>query len=132
MKQQENYENQNVNTYYYDDFVIIFASLKKDLDEADKLNYKDKFLQPDLFQWESMTNLPKSHLVKLVKSKFTNVLIRKVSKENGLVLPFTYVGKGKLQNSRKTEGDNGTYLFDIHMENVLPEYLQYDFGLTKE
>ena len=36
------------------------------------------------------------------------------------------------QNPRNTEGGNGTYLFDIHMENALPEYLQYDFGLTKE
>ncbi len=24
-----------------------------------------------------------------------------------------------------------TYLFDIPMENDLPDYLQYDFGLTK-
>ena len=24
-----------------------------------------------------------------------------------------------------------TYLFDIPMENELPDYLQYDFGLTK-
>ena len=68
----------------------------------------------------------------LVKSSFTYVFIRKVSTENGLVLPFTYVGKGKLQNPRKTEGGNGTYFFDIHMENALPEYLQYDFVLTKE
>ena len=132
LKLLKNPANNQVGTYYYDDFVVIFASLKKDLDEADKLNYKDKFLQPDLFQWESMTNLPQSHLDKLVKSSFTHVFIRKVSTENGLVLPFTYVGKGKLQNPRKTEGGNGTYLFDIHMENALPEYLQYDFGLTKE
>ncbi len=95
-------------------------------------NYKDKFLQPDLFQWESMTNLPKSHLEKLTKSRFAYVFIRKVSTENGLVLPFTYVGKGKLTNPRKTDGGNGTYLFDIHMDNELPKYLQYDFGLTKE
>ncbi len=131
LKLLKNPANNQVGTYYYDDFVVIFASLKKDLDEADKLNYKDKFLQSDLFQWESMTNLPQSHLDKLVKSSFTYVFIRKVSTENGLVLPFTYVGKGKLQNPRKTEGGNGTYLFDIHMENALPEYLQYDFGLTK-
>ena len=132
LKLLKNPANNQVGTYYYDDFVVIFASLKKDLDEADKLNYKDKFLQPDLFQWESMTNLPKSHLEKLTKSRFVYVFIRKVSTENGLVLPFTYVGKGKLTNPRKTDGGNGTYLFDIHMDNELPEYLQYDFGLTKE
>ena len=132
LKLLKNPGNIMVGTYYYDDYVVIFASLKKDLKEADKLNYKDKFLQPDLFQWESMTNLPQSHLEKLMKSTFAHVFIRKMTTENGLVLPFTYVGKGKMSNPRKTDGDNGTYLFDIHMENELPEYLQYDFGLTKE
>lgn len=132
LKLLKNPGNIMVETYYYDDYVVIFASLKKDLEEADKLNYKDKFLQPDLFQWESMTNLPQSHLEKLMKSTFAHVFIRKMTTENGLVLPFTYVGKGKMSNPRKTDGDNGTYLFDIHMENELPEYLQYDFGLTKE
>lgn len=132
LKLLQNPGNIMVGTYYYDDYVVIFASLKKNLEEADKLNYKDKFLQPDLFQWESMTNLPQSHLEKLMKSTFAHVFIRKMNTENGLVLPFTYVGKGKMSNPRKTDGDNGTYLFDIHMENELPEYLQYDFGLTKE
>ena len=132
LKLLKNPGNIMVGTYYYDDYVVIFASLKKDLEEADKLNYKDKFLQPDLFQWESMTNLPQSHLEKLMKSTFAHVFIRKMTTENGLVLPFTYVGKGKMSNPRKTDGDNGTYLFDIHMENELPEYLQYDFGLMKE
>lgn len=132
LKLLKNPGNIMVGTYYYDDYVVIFASLKKDLEEADKLNYKDKFLQPDLFQWESMTNLPQSHLEKLMKSTFAHVFIRKMTTENGLVLPFTYVGKGKMSNPRKTDGDNGTYLFDIHMENELPEYLQYDFVLTKE
>lgn len=51
--------------------------------------------------------------------------------ENGIVLAFIYVGKGKLTNPRKVEGDNGTYLFDIIMQEDLPDYLQYDFGLTK-
>ena len=132
LKLLKNPGNIMVGTYYYDDYVVIFASLKKDLEEADKLNYKDKFLQPDLFQWESMTNLPQSHLEKLMKSTFAHVFIRKMTTENRLVLPFTYVGKGKMSNPRKTDGDDGTYLFDIHMENELPEYLQYDFGLTKE
>ena len=129
MKLLKNPSSNQVGTYYYDDYVVIFASIKKDLDEADKLNYKDKFLEPGLFQWESMNNLPMSHLEKLKSSSYAHLFIRKVSEENGIVLPFIYVGKGHLQNPRKTEGNNGTYLFDIHMENTLPEYLQYDFGL---
>ena len=56
---------------------------------------------------------------------------RKVSEENGIVLPFTYVGKGKLNNCRKTENGNGTYLFVIEMDYLLPNDLQYDFGLAR-
>ena len=130
MKLLKNPSSNQVGTYYYDDYLVIFASLKKDLDESDKLNYKDKFLEPGLFQWESMTNLPQSQLEKLKSSSYAHLFIRKVSEENGIVLPFTYVGKGHLENPRKTEGDKGTYLFDIHMENELPDYLQFDFGLT--
>lgn len=55
-----------------------------------------------------------------------------------IVMPFTYVGKGHLTNPRKQishdtqkKKDVVTYLFDIPMENELPDYLQYDFGLTK-
>lgn len=119
-----------VGTYYYDDYVVIFASLKKDLPEEDRLNYKDKFLQANLFQWESMTNLPMSDLSRLQSSRHVHLFIRKVAEENGIVLPFTYVGKGQLTNCRPMDNENGTYLFDIIMENELPDYLQYDFGLS--
>ena len=58
--------------------------------------------------------------------------------ENGIVLPFTYVGKGKMTNQRQQEKFDSTkgrktvtYLYDIVMENALPDYLQYDFGLIK-
>ena len=124
-------------TYYIGDKVVIFASLKKDASVAERLNYKDKFIESNMFQWESMTDLPSSDLYKLNNSKEALLFIRKVSAENGLVLPFTYVGRGHLTNPRKQVNfDNEksrnvtTYLFDIPMENELPDYLQYDFGLT--
>lgn len=131
LKLLKNPGNIFLGTYYYDEYVVIFASLKKDLPEDDKLNYKDKFLQANLFQWESMANLPQNQLEKLKQSRFAYLFIRKVANENGIVLPFTYVGKGTLHNCRKTQTGNGTYLFDVAMEHELPDYLQYDFGLTK-
>lgn len=122
----------NFGTYYLDNYVVIFASLKKDLDEKDKLNYKDKFLEADVFQWESKINLSSSDLRKLKNSNFAYLFIRKmdIDEKNGVVLPFTYVGKGKLTNGRSSENGNGTYLFNILMDNKLPDYLQYDFELT--
>ena len=131
LKLLKNPSNNQVGTYYYDDFVVIFASLKKDASVEERLKYKDKFIEANLFQWESMTRLPQSHFEKLNNCKYAHLFIRKVSAENGIVLPFTYVGKGHLTNPRKTEGADGTYLFDITMESELPDYLQYDFGLTK-
>lgn len=134
----KNPKHNQVGTYYYDDEVIIFASLKKDLDEADRLNYNDKFLESTVFQWESMANVSAADVEKQKNSKCAYLFIRKVSDENGIVLPFTYVGKGKMTNPRrqekfdKSKGKNVvTYLYDIIMENELPDYLQYDFGLTK-
>ena len=127
-----------VGTYYYDDTVVIFASLKKDASIAERLNYKDKFIEPGMFQWESMANVSDGDLYKLTHSKEALLFIRKVSDENGIVMPFTYVGKGKLTNPRKQvsfdeqkKKNVTTYLFDIPMEHELPDYLQYDFGLTK-
>lgn len=127
-----------VGTYYYDDTVVIFASLKKDASVAERLNYKDKFIAEDVFQWESMANISASDLNKLTNSREVLLFIRKVSDENGITMPFTYVGKGSLTNPRKMESYDEhknkpvvTYLFDIPMANKLPDYLQYDFGLMK-
>ncbi len=129
LKLLKNPSNNQVGTYYYDDFVVIFASLKKDASIQERLNYKDKFLKPDLFQWESKNNLSLNELQKLETSKYAYLFIRKVTSENGIVMPFTYVGTGVLKNPRKQENGHGTYLFDVEMAESLPDYLQYDFGL---
>ena len=124
-------------TYIYGKMVVIFASLKKDASVEERLNYKDKFLEPDLFQWESEHNIRDNDLQLLLQSEYTYVFVRKVSAENGIVMPFTFVGKGRLTNPRRQDkidnstGKKGmTYLFDIPLENALPDYLQYDFGLS--
>ncbi len=138
MKFLKNPQHNQVGTYYYGNEVVIFASLKKDLAEEDRLNYNDKFLEPALFQWESMADVSASDVEKQQNSEHAYLFIRKVADENGIVLPFIYVGKGKMTNPRrqvkfdKAKGkDVVTYLYDIVMENDLPDYLQYDFGLTK-
>jgi hypothetical protein len=113
--------------------VYIFASIKKDLDEGlEHLNYKDKFLEPNVFQWECKANISDRDLILLNSSKYAYLFIRKMESENGITLPFTYVGKGHLENPRKTQNKESkrTFIFDIHMEKELPDYLQYDFGLT--
>ncbi len=119
-------------TYVYDGDVIIFASIKKDASIQEHLNYKDKFLQPDLFQWECEAGLNENKQAELINSRKAFLFIRKVESENGIVMPFTFVGEGVMKNPRKTDNPKGTLLFDIEMDNDLPEDLQYDFGLSKD
>jgi len=123
-----------VGTYYgTEGDVYIFASIKKDVAEGmEHLNYKDKFLESTVFQWECKANISDSELNKLRTSKFTHLFIRKMESENGITMPFTYVGMGHLTNPRQSQNEERkrTFIFDIHMESELPDYLQYDFGLT--
>ena len=123
-----------VGTYYgAEGDVYIFASIKKDVAEGmEHLNYKDKFLEPSVFQWECKANISDGELNKLKTSKYAHLFIRKVESENGITLPFTYVGIGHLDNPRQSQNEERkrTFIFDIHMEEELPDYLQYDFGLT--
>ena len=86
-------------------------------------DYKDKFLEKNVFQWETIHDISESELQKQKNCKYVYLFVRKVESENGITLPHTYIGKGVLTNPRKTDGSNGTYIYDIKMENDLPEYL---------
>ena len=114
-------------TYYKDGKMYVFAGLKKDRPEDDPLNYKDKFLSSDVFQWESIARISKDEEERQKQAKQVFVFVRKVKSENGITLPFTYVGTGCLRNPRKGVTNNGSILYDIHMNQELPEYLMDDF-----
>jgi len=117
-------------TYYYGDEAVVFVSLKKDASLEERLKYKDKFLEPSLFQWESVNAISAKELQALRLCKYVHLFVRKVDNEHGIQLPFTYVGEGRFTNER-AQSENGTYLYDIPMASALPEYLQYDFGVAK-
>lgn len=125
----DNPNNNMLGTYYYGNKVVIFVNLFKGDKISEGLNYNDKYLNNKVFQWESKNNLSEDDLNKLIASDEAYVFIRKCKEENGITLPFTYVGKGKLENPRETNM-NGTYLFDIKMENEVIEEIKYDFSIT--
>ena len=115
----------------------VFIGLKKD--ETGKLNYKDKFISPSLFQWESKNNTtvdnPEGR--KLINTKRVYLFVRKVEKEDGVVLPFTYFGTGHFQNMRTSHTEeNGveypTLLFDIALDTTVPEDYFLDFEIPNE
>ena len=57
-------------------------------------------------------------------------LCKKVASENGITLPYTFVGCGQLQNPREGITTNGSILYDIHMDKPLPTELMEDFQWT--
>ncbi len=127
LKILENPKHNQLGTYYKNGNMYIFAGLKKDDSVQAHLNYKDKFLDSETFQWESIAHISakEEHLQQTCKQAF--VFVRKVKTENGITLPFTFVGTGQLHNPRKDATTNGSILYDIHMDSPLPDDLMEDF-----
>ena len=122
-----NPKNNQYGTYYKNGNMYIFAGLKKDSSVQEHLNYKDKFLDKSTFQWESMANLSKNDERKQNECKEAFIFVRKVESENGITLPYTFIGTGQLQNPRKDATTNGSILYDIHLDSQLPDDLMEDF-----
>lgn len=115
---------------------FIFAGLKKD--EVGKLNYKDKFLSPEVFQWESKNNttLTNKEGIKLQATKRVFLFVRKMKKEDGVTLPFTFFGTGHFTNMRESyteeEGKKlPTLLYDIVLDHRVPEEYHLDFEIVE-
>ena len=119
-------------TYYEDDIAYIFAGIKKG--EEGRLNYKDKFINDRIFQWESIANVSESEKEHLRNSKKVHLFIRKMENEDTVTLPYTYFGLGTFTNERDsyTEEDgrkHPTLLYDIVLDNKVPEEYHIDFEI---
>ena len=122
----------------------LFVGLKKDKDKQEKTNYKDKFLSSYEFQWESENNTTIDNSVgkKLAYTKIVHLFVRKMDDEDGITLPFTYFGTGKLTNMREsfvtslqndgTTKDVPTLLYDVVLDNKVPEEYWFDFEIPEE
>ncbi|MBQ6538781.1 MAG: DEAD/DEAH box helicase family protein [Bacilli bacterium] len=120
-------------TYYEDDVAYIFAGIKKD--EDGKLNYKDKFLNSKVFQWESIADVSENEKRNLRNAKKVHLFIRKMESEDTVTLPYTYFGLGSFTNERPwyTEEDgvkHPTLLFDIILDNEVPKEYFVDFEIS--
>lgn len=121
-------------SYYEDGIVYIFAGIKKG--EEGRLNYKDKFINSKIFQWESVANVSEIEKEHLRSSEKVHLFIRKMECEDGVTLPYTYFGLGTFTNERDsyTEEDgvkHSTLLYDIVLDNEVPEDYYIDFEIPK-
>ena len=127
LKVLENPKHNQLGTYYKNGNMYVFAGLKKDASVQEHLNYADKFLDKDVFQWESIAHISEKEERLQQEAKLVLLFVRKVKEENGITLPFTFVGTGRLNNARKYITTNGSILYDIHLSTPLPDDLMEDF-----
>ena len=80
-------------------------------------------------------------LRKLLNTKTVQLFVRKIKSEDNITLPFTYFGTGKFINQRDsntTEVEDGmekqypTLMFDIELDNPVPEEYWFDYEIPEE
>lgn len=116
-------------TTIYDGIVYAYVTVIKDNSTKEELKYADGYIDADTFQWETVANVGAKELADLKSSKAVHFFVRKVSSEDGITLPFTYIGRGRLEYIEGSKKVNGAHLFRAPMEHTAPEDVYFDFRL---
>ena len=128
----------------YNKYTYIFVGLKKDKDKTERMNYKDKFLSSNIFQWESENNTTFTNSTgkKILDTKKVFIFVRKMDEEDGITLPFTYIGTGVFSNIRESyvisKDSNGndkkvsTLLMDVKLDEEVPLEYRFEFNVPEE
>ena len=112
--------------------VYLFVNLNKDKQATENLNYKDKFISDDIFQWESENNTTKdsSTGIKLQMIRRVHLFIRKMESEHNVMLPYTYFGAGHFENLRENSNESKpTLLFDVKLDDKVSEEYYEDYDI---
>ncbi|MCQ2499667.1 MAG: DUF3427 domain-containing protein [Lachnospiraceae bacterium] len=121
--------------FYYpeDKGVALFIDLIKKENVEEHLNYGDKFISKDTFEWESQTEtvIGNSRYNRLVSNSNVQIFVRKFQKEDGVNLPYVYLGSGKLKNPAATENVKQTVKFTVKLDNELTDYLYEQFNIEE-
>ena len=73
--------------------------------------------------------MSEKELASLKNSRRMHIFVRKVDNEDGIQLPFTYIGSGKMEYIEGSKKANGAHLFRVPMEHTAPEDVWFDFKL---
>lgn len=116
-------------TKIYNGVVYAYVTVIKSAATKDDLKYVDGYIDPDTFQWETVANVSEKELNNLKNSIRIHIFVRKIDNEDGIQLPFTYIGSGKMEYIEGSKKANGAHLFRIPMEATAPEDIYFDFKL---
>ena len=89
----------------------------------------DGYIHPGTFQCVTVTNVSNRDLASLKNSRMVHLFVRKVDNEDGIQLPFTYIGTGHMEYIEGSKKANGAHLFRIPMNATAPEDIYFDFKL---
>ena len=118
-------------TKIYNGIVYAYVTVIKSSSTKEDLKYADGYLDPETFQWETVANVSERQLVSLKNSQGIHLFVRKVDNEDGIQLPFTYIGMGKMEYIEGSKKPNGAHLFRISMKETAPEDIYFDFKLPE-
>ena len=116
-------------TKIYDGTAYAYVTVIKGNSTKDALKYADGYIDADTFQWETVANVKEKELDALKNSRRMHIFVRKVENEDGIQLPFTYIGAGKMEYIEGSKKENGAHLFRVSMEATAPEDIYFDFKL---
>jgi hypothetical protein len=113
------------------DVVYAYVTVIKSDGTKEGLKYVDGYIDRKTFQWETIANVSEKELAALKASSRIEIFVRKVDNEDGIQLPFTYIGSGKMEYIEGSKKANGAHLFRVPMEVEAPEDLYFDFRLPE-
>ena len=118
-------------TKIYDGVVYAYVTVIKGGSTKEDLKYADGYIDSKTFQWETVANVGYQELSNLKNSRYMEIFVRKVDNEDGIQLPFTYIGRGHMEYIEGSRKKNGAHLFRVPMEVEATEDIYFDFRLPE-
>ena len=118
-------------TNIYSGMMYAYVTVIKADSIKEGLRYADGYIDAGTFQWETLANVSGRELTALQNSRGIRLFVRKVDNEDGIQLPFTYIGAGKMEYIEGSRKANGAHLFRVPMDVKAPEDIYFDFKLPE-
>ena len=129
-KIHSSFRGQGLLTLDYPNYYI-FVNLHKDANVREAINYKDKFINQEIFQWESpnstsqSSELGKNLIDNIKRNVKLHLFVRKFEEVEGITQPFVYLGQvGTLKDTVK---NNKPIMMEFGLFNRVPDDIYRDF-----
>ena len=126
---QKDPDDIQLGTNVYDGVAYAYVTIHKASSTKENLKYVDGYIDSRTFQWETVAHITDKELTSLKDSSEMHLFVRKTDSEDGIQLPFTYIGSGKMEYIEGSKKPNGAHLFNIRLTEEAPEDIYYDFKL---